>query len=354
MSWRLLSLAALFCTGLSSAVAQEQFSADPAPSVEQETPAEQTLTQKTPAGTKGQRGMAGMGGPGGGGGPGYFTTWFPSQPVDGRPDEVSIFRQNLSLGFPVWRGEGDMLILNTDLRSTMYNTEVTLPRSGRQIPEQLWSVTVGTIFRHKFENGWSGATLLNVGSSGDKPFNSLKELNGTVLAFLTVPSGEQNSWMFSLFYSPLSEIPFPIPGIAYGWYVDETFQINLGIPFRVMWKPHPDVFVEASYMPVTTVHVQTGWKAFGGPLTIFGGYDWSNEAYQFSDRASHKDRFFSYAMTLSAGLRYDFPKYGTIEVLGGYAFDRFLFIGQGYSDRNQDRLNLGAGPYLGANFRLRF
>ena len=130
--------------------------------------------------------------------------------------------------------------------------------------------------------------------------------------------------------------------------------MNVGLPFQFLWRPAADVTVEGSYMPITMVHFQTSWCVGGGPLTVFGGYDWTNEGYFLADRVDDRERFYSYAMTLSAGLRYKLTGYGVFELSGGYAFDRFFFQGKSFSDRNHDRVDVDPGPFLGASFRLRF
>jgi len=41
------------------------------------------------------------------------------------------------------------------------------------------------------------------------------------------------------------------------------------------------------------------------------------------------------------------------ELAGGYAFDRFYFEGENYSDRHDNRIDVGAGPFVSARLNVR-
>jgi hypothetical protein len=56
---------------------------------------------------------------------------------------------------------------------------------------------------------------------------------------------------------------------------------------------------------------------------------------------------------VSAGIRFDLRHFG-IEVYGGRAFDRFYFQGEGYSDRDDDRIDVRAGWFGAVRLNARF
>jgi hypothetical protein len=78
--------------------------------------------------------------------------------------------------------------------------------------------------------------MLRVGSPSDQPFGAFRDLTATLLGFVTIPS-DRDAWSFSLFYSPTSQLVFPIPGVAYVWRPSDQFQANLGIPFSLHYRP---------------------------------------------------------------------------------------------------------------------
>jgi hypothetical protein len=53
------------------------------------------------------------------------------------------------------------------------------------------------------------------------------------------------------------------------------------------------------------------------------------------------------------GIRFDLEHIG-VEVTGGYAFNRFYFEGEGYSDRFSNRIDVGAAPFIVGKLNLRF
>ena len=113
----------------------------------------------------------------------------------------------------------------------MLSTSAMLPDSGRSFPDTLWNIRFGMNYSHLFVNDWLLTMGVNLGSSSDKPFDTWRELNFGINAMLRVPQGERNAWVFSLSYSPLGQIAFPIPGIAFQWQANDWVRVNLGLPF---------------------------------------------------------------------------------------------------------------------------
>ena len=80
-----------------------------------------------------------------------------------------------------------------------------------------------------------GGTFL-FGSASDKPFHAGRDLTLMAILFATVPArNDRDDWSFSLFYSPTSQLPYPLPGIAYVWKPDETFEAKIGLPAGLEW-----------------------------------------------------------------------------------------------------------------------
>jgi hypothetical protein len=53
------------------------------------------------------------------------------------------------------------------------------------------------------------------------------------------------------------------------------------------------------------------------------------------------------------GIRFDLRHLG-FELSGGYAFDRFYFEGGGYSNHNENRIDIHGGPFVVGRIMLRF
>jgi hypothetical protein len=90
----------------------------------------------------------------------------------------------------------------------------------------------------------------------DSPF--LTNFGGN--AFLRVPQGTHNAWLFSLAYAPTSEIPFPLLGVAYLAHPSEQFLAAIGLPLYLRYRPWDTLTLEGSYMLLRTVHARATYQ----------------------------------------------------------------------------------------------
>ncbi|WP_020470580.1 DUF6268 family outer membrane beta-barrel protein [Zavarzinella formosa] len=355
-SIRLAFLAALL--GAAPAFAQDQSAPPPVAEPVPAPPAKAAGFDATGMGMGGMGGMNGMGMGGGGMGmPGYGVTWYPGRTTS-TGEDLGFVRQRLSAALPVWKEDGDAVIFNTNIRNTLFFTKATLPDTGQPFPAELWNVNFGMNYMHQFENGWSGGLMANFGSASDKPFHSSQELNVGGGGFLRVPAmRDGDSWMFFLMYSPVGNVNFPIPGVAYSWNPNEQWHVNIGIPFSVTWKPIDDLSVSLSYMPVTNVNARISYRV-AQPLQVYGGFEWLNEAYYLADRVVQKDRFLSYEKRLVGGVRWNVFNHATLDLQAGYAFDRYYGEGQNLIGTGGgsafNRVNVASGAFIGLNFGIGF
>jgi hypothetical protein len=283
----------------------------------------------------------------------YRGTWFPDQPVSGQPTKLGFLQEDLTVSVPCYQDCRNEVSFTTNVRGEFFNTGAVLPDTRQPFPDELWNIRFGANYRHLFDNGWIAGVNASFGSASDKPFNSVNELTESVAAFLRVPSGDRNAWLFTLAYSPNSELPVPIPGVAYVWQPTDNFRANLGLPFQIWYRPMPDLTLDFSYMLVRTVHARATYRLCDG-LRAHVGFDWSNESYFLAGREDSRERFFYYDKRVTAGLQYVFNRHASLDLFGGYAFDRFYFEGVSYSDNHQNRVDVGDGPFLGLQFQARW
>jgi hypothetical protein len=283
----------------------------------------------------------------------FHVTWFPDEPVRGQPTNLGYTQESLSFNTPFWQDGPDEWAGSIHVLNEHFNTSAILPNSRLPFPDDLWNIRVGTSYRHLFDNGWIAGGTLSVGSASDEPFNTFKEMTFGVNAFLRIPQGEHNAWLFSLNYSPTSELPFPIPGVAYIYQPTDYFRANLGLPFALWYRPIDDLTLDFSYMLLRTVHARATYRVYG-PVRVYGGFDWSNESYFLADRANENDRFFYYDKRLTGGVQVFFSRQGLLDVFAGYDFDRFYFQGAQYADNQHDRIDVGNGAFLGLRFEMKY
>jgi len=284
----------------------------------------------------------------------YRVTWLPAEPVVGQPTNLGYVQQDLSLSFPLWQCSTDEWLASASLRSETFHTHALLPDTGQPFPEDLWNIRFGTTYRHLFENGWMAGGTVTVGSASDQPFHSINEMTAGINAFLRVPQGEHNAWLFTLSYSPVSELPYPIPGAAFLWQPSEYFRANIGLPFQVMWRPVEDLTLDVSYMLLTTFHARATYRLCRR-VRFYGAYGVENEAYLLADRVDSNDRFFNIDQRLTAGVLFNLTPKAALDLSSGYIFDHHFFEGKNItSGNNFNRIDVGNEPYVALQFRVRW
>jgi hypothetical protein len=284
----------------------------------------------------------------------YRALWLPSERVtneDGR--HLGFVEQSLSASCPVYANGADAITARVGVRSQTFQTDALLPGSLQPFPGQLWNVSLGLTEVHQFDNGWVGGLGLSGGSASNRPFESAKELNANVHAFLRIPFRETDAWNFSLSYSPLGQLAFPVPGVSYYWHPSDAFAASIGLPFQLYWRPVDDLTFDLSYMLLTTVHARATYRLCE-PLRVYAGFNWINQGYHLSADGDSTNRFFYYEKNLAAGARWNLARWAALDVSGGYAFDRYYSEGHALAGGTGSRVDIAPGPFLSGQFSLRW
>jgi hypothetical protein len=284
--------------------------------------------------------------------PEYRVTWFPEAGVVNQNTNITVVREDFNCGIPVWKDECSLLGLTLHVHNEILDTQAVLPPTNQPFPDQLWDVRLGVNYMYKFENGWSAGGTVTFGSASDRPFASVDELTASVMAFLRIPVGEHNAWLFSLMYSPTGELNFPIPGVAFYWQPSDSFNATIGVPFKLWWQPVEDLTLEASYMPLTTVTAKASYHIWGG-ISVYTAYNRGNESYFLYNSPDSRDRFFYYDQRVTGGVKFDFGRQCTLDLSSGYAFDRHYFEGHTYND-TANKVDVESGAFVSLMFLWRF
>jgi hypothetical protein len=235
-----------------------------------------------------------------------------------------------------------------NLRAQDAGTAAILPDSGESFPDELWNIRLGGQYRQRFENGWIGGVALGFGSASDQPFASWDEIFLDINLFARVPDGGRNAWLFFLSYSKTREfLPnVPLPGVGYWYEPNDQARLVVGIPFAFLTlRPVKEVSLSLSYFIVRSVRARVTYSPLGF-LRLYGNFEWRNESYYRAERQDERDRLFYYEKALSAGVQVFLHRQVSLDLSGGYAFDRFYFEGRDYQDRDQNRVSIGNGPFV--------
>jgi len=284
----------------------------------------------------------------------YRATLYPDQPVRGQATDIGWFEQRVTFSTPLWQDSSNELAFTGYARFQDLDHHAVLPDIGEPLPDELWNIRFGPAYRHRFDNGWVGGTVVLVGSASDKPFDSRDELTVVATAFLRIPHRERNAWLLSLSYTNSGEYgDVPFPGLAYIYSPSEQFTAVIGIPFSsIRAHPFERLTINIHYVPVRTVVARLIYEIFR-PLRFLAGFDWDHDAYFRAGRSDKDERLHYYEKRVTAGFRFDLRHVG-LELTGGYAFDRFFFEGERYSDRRDNRIDVDDSPFAVAKLSLRF
>jgi hypothetical protein len=285
----------------------------------------------------------------------YGFTEFFDENVKGQNTSLGFFRENAAFSGPIWQDDHNEWTAAAHVREEAFHTGGTiLPDTGQAFPSELWDVRFSSGYRHLFDNGWIAGASVSFGSASDKPFHSINEMTAGVNASLRVPVGERNAFLFTLNYSATSEINVPIPGVAFLYNPSDCFQAILGFPFvSVNYRPTDDLTLSVSYALLTNFNARATYR-LAPKVRIYTAFNVENESYFRVGRLDDRDRLFYYDDKVTGGTVFTFTPWMSLDVSGGYVFNRYYFEGRSHSDRNTNRIDIGEGPFLGANLQFRY
>jgi hypothetical protein len=160
---------------------------------------------------------------------------------------------------------------------------------------------------------------------------------------------EGDEWSFSVFYSPTSQLPYPLPGIAYVWRPDETLEAKIGVPPAIEWRPTEDWTFSANYFPLVNFNV-TARRRLADGLFMLAYYRSDTEIYFLADRLRDDERFYVFDQRAAVGLERVLGRGFSLEFLGSYLFDRQLFQGTSFTSGRTDQVRFDPG--LGLSLQL--
>jgi len=278
--------------------------------------------------------------------------WAPATDVVGQPATLGMNAQFARVAMPLVRPvEGEPLWIGiTRFGRLELATDAILPDSLEAVPEQLWLVETGlTHIRPLASGGTLGGTFL-FGSASDQPFAAGRDLTLMAIAFWNTPAAnDRDEWNFSVFYSPTSQLPYPLPGIAYGWRPNEAFEAKIGVPASFEWRPDDNWTISASYFPLVNVNVEARRK-FGDDWSFVSFYRTDTQIYFLADRLIDDERFFVFDQRAAMGFERSLGGGFTIEALASWLFDRELFQGASFTSGRTDVVEFDPG--LGLSLQL--
>lgn len=280
--------------------------------------------------------------------------WSPKVDVDGQASQLAMnaefARVSLPLAMPA---EGKPLWIGiAKLDRLELVTDAILPDSGQRVPSQLWSVQTGVMNIRPLASGATVGGTAMFGSASDQPYAATRDLTLTAIAFYNKPAkNERDDWNFSIFYSPTSQLPYPLPGVAYVWRPSEQLEAKIGLPPALDYRPNEEWQFTATYMPLTNFDARVR-RTISDDLSLLAYYRTNNETYFLADRLEDDQRFYVFDQRAAVGLERALFKGFTLELTAAYLFDRQLFQGTSFTDDRTDEVEFEPG--LGLSFQLQW
>ncbi len=276
--------------------------------------------------------------------------------VDRQDEQLHMVRHDFDIGLPLVQDEQRELLMTMRARAMDLDTDALLPDTWDPLPNTLWDVRIGAMYRHRLNNDWLLGVHAEFGSASDRLFASTEEYVGTATGFLRIPHGDSNAFLFLVNYSSIRSFwpHIPLPGFGYEITAEDRLRLLLGVPMtNVFWEPVEGLELEGMYLIPRRVHAKVGYRIVD-PLKVYAGFDWSNQRFLRHDRDDYDDRLFYYEKRVAGGVRWDIVHNVWLDCSAGWAFDRFFFEGEDYDDRGDNRINIDDGPFIMLQVGMKF
>ena len=274
--------------------------------------------------------------------------WAPPTPVVGQQATLSMNAEFARVGAPLMvPREGEPLWLGIAKFGRLeLATEAVLPDSGERVPSQLWLVETGvTHIRPQDDGGTLGGTFL-FGTASDQPYAAGRDLTLMAVGFWQKPAANgRDDWSFSVFYSPTSQLPYPLPGVAYVWKPDDTLEAKIGLPGGIEYRPNDDWELSLTYFPLVNV-AAVARRRLSEQASFFATYRTDTQIYFLADRLIEEDRFFVFDQRAAIGVERRLAGGFSLESTVSYLFDRTLFQGTSFSSGRRDVVDFDPGIAL--------
>ena len=268
----------------------------------------------------------------------YDYTQFPARAVQNKGTDIRVRRQNISAYEAVSESENSKFAIAPSLSADEYDTTSHIPVTNESVPSTLWNPSVTAVYSHTYDKD-SLSTAFTISSPSNRPYANWDVLGLNSHLVYRTPSGDKNQWLLMAQWSNTRNYLnwIPLPGVAYLWNQSDSFKAVIGIPFLGIWVSPFDKFsISAFFSVLSFAHVRAEY-AINMMTKIYTQYRVDTKSYMLFDRDNIKDRLFNEETTLSGGIIFPVKKMASLDLGGGYAFKRRMFIDSRYSKKDHTR-----------------
>ena len=100
----------------------------------------------------------------------YRLTYYPDRAVDNQEAHFGWMEHRVSMFMPLYQDSKDEFALAAKGLFLDIDTSAILPDTGGRFPSELWDVSAGLSYRHKFDNSWTAGVAVTFGMHHGGPF----------------------------------------------------------------------------------------------------------------------------------------------------------------------------------------
>jgi hypothetical protein len=281
---------------------------------------------------------------------------FPSVKSANGTNETSLRRTGAIISYPFFLNEKDVFSVAFASQTLRIDSDAKLPVDGRRVDARWTNQSVGFSFAREMDGGRYWGAGINIGSASDQPFES-QDVNtlSSTLSY-SVPESETAHWMYLINYSNNRPIlnGIPLPGIAYTMTPSKTFRGTFGIPFvNIKWEYAPNWILSSMVVGIWKAKIEQAYSIMG-PIQVYTALDFDQQVFIRKDRRTDDVRFFADEKKALIGFRSPLNKNIMADLSAGQAFGRALFEVSSYSDRDDNKVDLGDVSFVAFSLGARF
>jgi hypothetical protein len=224
------------------------------------------------------------------------------------------------------------------------------------LPSALYdqSIAVGlAVWEH---HGWVAGLTAGVGYAGDRPFGDANAwyAKGTFAIGRELDTERDSFIAFVIDYDGNRNIlpDVPLPGVAYGFRIDPTILLVVGVPVNsIRWEPNESFYLEATFTITDRFDAVANWR-FAPHWSVFGRFESRREAFHLDELPGNRRLLFENRRA-EAGLRFSPREQFDMTISGGYSFGGEFSTG--WDARNTTLVaDVSDEPYIRFGLETRF
>ncbi len=246
---------------------------------------------------------------------------------------------------PLYQTSTDYLALSLAAAQVSLDESLSLG-PDLQTPKNLYRAEIGSQYTHQLPEHRSWGVRGSVGYATDHFSGKFRDTIFNLNFQYSYPGTNGGYWTWFVFLSNNS--PFgnyiPLPGFIY-FYKGENFTAAWGFPVTsLQWTPQKDW----AYSLSATGPAITAEAAYGQirSIQIFTAANWNNQSFILEKRQEDKERLTLEDKKAALGLRSFIFERMQVEAKTGYAFDRQIYVGEGFRDMRRGSTHIDSDWFL--------